>query len=68
MTKLEQFVQDRLDRIKGTSDIQYQDNLFHQAFGAVEFACSLYPEHETEIGDWWNNHKWHEFWDIIIGG
>ena len=67
MTKLEQFVQDRLDRIKGTSDTQYQDNLFHQAFGAIEFACSLYPEHETEIGDWWNNHKWHEFWDVIGG-
>ena len=65
MTKLEQFVQDRLDKVKDTSDAVFQDTLFTQAFGAVEFACLLYPEHEDEIVDWWNGNKWDEFTDII---
>lgn len=65
MIKLEQFVQDRLDRVKRTSDTEFQEKLFHQAFGAIEFACSLYPEHEIEIAEWWNNSKWNEFRNVI---
>lgn len=65
MTKLEQFVQDRLDRVKHTSDIEFQKILFHQAFGAIEFACLLYPKHEDEIAEWWNDNKRNEFWKII---
>lgn len=61
MTKLEEFVQDRLHRVKRTSDTEFQNALFHQAFGAIEFACSLYSDYDVEIGEWWNNIKWHEF-------
>lgn len=67
MTKLEQFVQDRLDRVKRTSDTDFQEILFNQAFGAIEFACLLYPERETEIAEWWNNSKCGEFWDALGG-
>ena len=67
MTKLEQFIENRLNMVKDTSDTDFAESLFHQAFGAVEFACLLYPEHETEIAEWWNNSKWNEFWDIIGG-
>ena len=68
MTKLEQFIQDRLDRARQTSDTEFQENLFHQAFGAIEFACSLYPKYEDEITEWWNDNKRNEFWNIIVGG
>lgn len=67
MTKLEQFIENRLNMVKDTSDTDFAKSLFHQAFGAVEFACLLYPEHEIEIAEWWNNSKWNEFWDIIGG-
>lgn len=67
MTILEQFVQDRLDRAKCTSDIDFREMLFCQAFGAIEFACLLYPKHEDEIAKWWNDNKRKEFWDIIGG-
>lgn len=67
MTKLEQFIENRLNMVKDTSDTDFAKALFHQTFGAVEFACLLYPEHETEIAEWWNNSKWNEFWDIIGG-
>ena len=67
MTKLEQFIENRLNMVKDTSDTDFAKFLFHQAFGAVEFACLLYPEHEIEISEWWNNNKWNEFWDIIGG-
>lgn len=67
MTKLEQFVQDRLDRIKRSSDISFQEILFSQAFGAIELACVLCPEHEAEIIEWWNNSKCGEFWDALGG-
>lgn len=65
MTKLEQFVQDKLDEIKDNPDFVLQEALFNQAFGAVELACVLYPEHEDEISEWWNNNKWNEFTDNI---
>lgn len=65
MTKLEQFIQDRLDRVKRTSDADFQENLFCQAFGAVEFACLLYPKYEDEIAEWWNYNKRNEFRNII---
>lgn len=61
MTVLEQFIQDKLNELKDTSDYVYQECLFNEAFGAIELACLIYPEHEDEIADWWNDNKWKEF-------
>lgn len=61
MTKLEEFVQDRLYRVKHTSDTEFQNVLFHQAFGAIEFACLLYSDYDIEISEWWNDVKRPEF-------
>lgn len=68
MTILEQFIEDRLDMVKKhSSDAEFQENLFCQAFGAVEFACLIYPKYEDEIGEWWNYSKRNEFRDAIGG-
>lgn len=63
--QLKQFVESRLRMIKENGDKDFKENLFHQAFGAVEFFCEINPDEEVSVAEWWNDNKWEEFWKII---
>lgn len=62
--RLEKFVEDRLRRSKKYSGI-LSENLFNQAFGAVEFYCECHPDEEVSVAEWWNNDIWKEFWEVV---
>ena len=62
--RLERFVNDRLRRSKKLVGI-LRENLFNQAFGAVEFYCECHPDEETAVAEWWNNDIWKEFWEVV---
>lgn len=63
--QLEQFVESRMRMVKDNTGRDFKENLFHQAFGAVEFFCAVHPDEEVAVAEWWNNNKWEEFWEII---
>lgn len=63
--QLEQFIDSRMNMAREQIDKDFKENLFHQAFGAVEFFCAVHPSEEVAVADWWNNNKWEEFWGII---
>lgn len=63
--QLEQFIENRMRMAKENTDKDFKENLFHQAFGAVEFFCAVHPDEEVTVAEWWNNNKWEEFWEII---
>ena len=62
--RLEKFVEDRLNMAKRHLGI-LRENLFNQAFGAVEFYCECHPDEEIAVAEWWNNNKWNEFWEVV---
>lgn len=64
--QLEQFVENRLRMAKQRTGI-LKENLFNQAFGAVEFYCECHPDEEVAVAEWWSNEKWSEFWEIVNG-
>lgn len=63
--QLEQFVEFRLRKAKQYSGTTLKETLFNQAFGAVEFYCECHPDEEIAVGEWWNNEKWNEFWEVV---
>ena len=66
--QLEQFVEDRFNRISNASNREQRDKLFTQAFGGVEFFCMFNPNLEADIADWWNNTQWTKFMNAVMEG
>lgn len=67
MEQIKNFVNDWLDRARKSQDVKFQNHLFTQAFGAVEFAARLNPQLEEEIGDWWNYEMREKFLELLEG-
>ena len=59
--KLKKFVAERENYVR--NDVFGESAVWsHQAYGAVEMFCRLFPEDEDEVGNWWNDDKRNNFY------